>query len=325
MIFFLTLCMTVCFSCFLLTLFVGLVLASGLAGIVGKLATTARCRASAAILFAVQVLPVCFAAVVTFGWMLPSFIVLEPRNTTESPGFHLWLMTGLSAALLFIFAWRCGHLVYETNRASKQWLRSATQLFPKTSVPTYRIQGEAPLVAVIGIFRPRIFVSQGVLSLFTTQELTAALAHEMAHVHAWDNLKRFVLRVIRLPRWIAPLAGLESTWASAAECDADENAVRVGAAPLELASALVKVGRLTGVSSWERSILACHLVAEPGSSSVTMRVHLLRHLLSSRELPREGMNSSIPVIVGLIIAADYGFLIPIALPVGHRIIELLVR
>ncbi|MEO6392138.1 MAG: M56 family metallopeptidase, partial [Pyrinomonadaceae bacterium] len=104
-----------------------------------------------------------------------------------------------------------------------------------------------PLIAVVGILRPRMFVAVKVLDHLDPAELAAAIAHEQGHLLAADNFKRVVIDFCAAFAWWMPgLNRLRTRWAEAAELAADEYAAAGSSAkPLNLASALVKLARLT--------------------------------------------------------------------------------
>jgi hypothetical protein len=82
-----------------------------------------------------------------------------------------------------------------------------------------------PLLAVTGMFSPRIVVSRHLLSnvAFSQEHLEIALAHENAHVSHRDNLKYFVLASLT---FFHPSAkGSLGRWRYAAEIAADDDAV----------------------------------------------------------------------------------------------------
>ncbi len=51
----------------------------------------------------------------------------------------------------------------------------------------------------VGIFRSRIFLSRGLLSACTEQDVRAIIAHEQAHQHRFDNLRRILLGLFLAP------------------------------------------------------------------------------------------------------------------------------
>jgi Zn-dependent protease with chaperone function len=82
-----------------------------------------------------------------------------------------------------------------------------------------------PLLAVAGLFSPRIVLSQHLLdnAAFSPQLLEIALAHEKAHIRHHDNLKRFVLTSLALSG--LGMKGSLQHWRYAAEHAADDDAV----------------------------------------------------------------------------------------------------
>jgi hypothetical protein len=100
-----------------------------------------------------------------------------------------------------------------------------------------------PLVAVVGIWRPRLLIARQVIETCDDAEIDVVMAHEAAHVAAGDNLMRFLFAC-------APFAGarvageIEQAWTHAAEERADDFARRDSRSSLALASALTKVARL---------------------------------------------------------------------------------
>ena len=63
-----------------------------------------------------------------------------------------------------------------------------------TSMPAYAIDTDAPVMALVGVLRPRLLITRPVLEALTDEELRASVAHELGHWRAWDNLKRLAMR-----------------------------------------------------------------------------------------------------------------------------------
>ena len=125
-------------------------------------------------------------------------------------------------------------------------LRAEAVRIQGTSSPVFRLSHPFPLIAVVGILRPRVFVSAQLFNLLDHREILAALKHEAGHLSARDNLKCLLLRGCRDLLSPVPLGcSLEFAWRKAAEAAADEYAARAGgSAALDLASALIKIARL---------------------------------------------------------------------------------
>src|SRR5262249_10192338 len=146
------------------------------------------------------------------------------------------------AAVRTVQAWR------RVSQQTREWMRHAVPLaLSGTALPAYAIDADQPVIALVGLFRPRLRVPRGLLDALPPAELAASVAHELGHQRALDNLKR--LAMCAAPDLLRPLGAaraLERRWAAAAEHCADRMAGRDGAeARCALASALVKVARLT--------------------------------------------------------------------------------
>ena len=176
---------------------------------------------------------------------------------------------GLAAAIYRIIAsW------WQTRKLIGDWMVTSDPVeIEGVSMPAYKLRHPFPVIAVVGIFRPRIFVAEQVFSELDKPELVAALSHEAGHISSFDNLKRVAMRVCR-DLLVFPLGkSLDSGWLLAAESAADEYAaVRGGSGyALNLASALVKIGRITPIGQTQRLPIAAYLI-EPDDTSLAQRV-----------------------------------------------------
>jgi hypothetical protein len=183
-----------------------------------------------------------FAALV----FLPSYWRYEPRELGEA--FDLTLATlaiGAGALLCWgvargVAAWRAA------ARRTRAWRQLSRPLnLDGTPVQAHAVDVAAPIMALAGVFRPRLLITRGVLDALNEEELRAGVAHELGHWHAWDNLKRLAMRAAPDLLCLTSAAGtIEARWASAAEHAADHRACGDDRARCALASALVKVARL---------------------------------------------------------------------------------
>lgn len=195
-------------------------------------------------LFFVRLLPAAAGLLVTLGIVLPAFLLHEPARTNERLELPLLVPSALGLALVVSFVYRCLRAWVRLDGLRRGWMRSARRLAPdQKGVEIFAVADPGALIVVTGIVKPTVFVSQPVVSSLSESESAAAIAHELAHVAAGDNLKQFLLQATRLPCFDR-LAGLDREWRLAAELAADELAIRLGIPVLELASALVKVARL---------------------------------------------------------------------------------
>jgi len=199
-----------------------------------------------------RLLPAAAATVAVATVFLPSYWLYEPRDYTE--GFQAALSAvALFASALVIAAIARGAAAWiRASRRATYWLTVAQPIaLAGTSLPAYRIAVDAPVLALVGVFKPRLFISRSVAAVLTDEELAASAAHEVGHRRAFDNFKRLLF--LGAPDFLpAALARtLEQQWAAAAERDADRRAsdgVRgegaIVAARCALASAIVKVARM---------------------------------------------------------------------------------
>jgi Zn-dependent protease with chaperone function len=178
---------------------------------------------------------------------LPSYWRYEPREFVE--GFDVTL-TALAVLALAIVGTSVARGVTAWRRADQRtqdWMRAGRPLaLADTSMQAFAIDTDAPLMALVGVVRPRLLITRPVLEALTDEELRASVAHEVGHWRAWDNLKRLAMRAAPdLLSATGAARALERRWAAAAEHVADLGAGDGGDARCALASALVKVARLT--------------------------------------------------------------------------------
>jgi len=199
----------------------------------------------AALLLRLRLLPAGAALLIAFGVALPIFAWFEPRHTDEA--LARTLAAGALIGLLFAARgiWHGAAALAATRRVQRDWLRRGRAIqIAGSSLPVYAIDEPFPVVAVVGIWRPALFVAERVLRECTDDEVRAMVRHECAHVGERDNLKRLLMRM-------SPGLGrqsLDRAWWHAAEEAADAAAMGGSAAvALELAQALIHVARLAPV------------------------------------------------------------------------------
>ncbi|MGE5243245.1 MAG: M56 family metallopeptidase [Betaproteobacteria bacterium] len=228
------------------------VLSAGVAAIAVKLtrraAETGRSR-SARRWLALRLLPCAVSAAFVAGVFLPSYWRFEPRDLTEGFDITLTGLAALGGALLVLAAVRGAGAWLRVARRARLWMAASERLtIPGVSLPAYRVEVAQPVLALVGIFRPRLLVTRGLLDALTPEELAAAIAHEIGHCRARDNLKRLAMCAAPdLLGWTASARAIESAWAAAAEHRADHAASTSPRLRVALASALVKVARLTPI------------------------------------------------------------------------------
>jgi Zn-dependent protease with chaperone function len=215
-----------------------------------RIARPVGCRART--LLALRLLPGVGALVVASAIVLPAFLFFEPRAGTErvTPGL---LLLVLSAAALGAAGLGRGLRAVLATRSFLRSLgaRSVRLAHLPIAVPVYRVSTALPLVAVIGVVRARLFVSERVLEALSAEELRAVLDHEAAHLAARDNLKRMLMRLTPdLLAFVRAGREIEDGWCAAAEEQADRHAAGPGGLrALDLAASLVKAARMMGTGT----------------------------------------------------------------------------
>jgi hypothetical protein len=202
---------------------------------------------------ALRLLPAAASIGLIAAVFLPSYWKYEPRDYSE--GFDLTLATAAVVALVVgVSAFARGAAAWlRASHRAQAWLQTAHPLtLAGTSMRAFEIDADAPIVALVGVLRPRLFIARRVVRALTGEELAASVAHELGHWRALDNLKRLAMRTAPdLLATTSVASDLERRWASASEQVADRDACeRVsvadrGRARCALASAIVKVARMT--------------------------------------------------------------------------------
>lgn len=321
---FYVLCVALCLGMLFLALTAALVVCFPFSNLIRRSATRATAAGAADMMFGFRIAPFALATIVSLGLAVPAFLEFEPRSTREMLDWPLLFLAMGGAVVLLLILRRTVFMLRATWNLQHHWIENSVPLdLDGVRCPVYCVDRATSLLAVTGIFRPRIFISADIAQALTQQELAAALGHELAHLRSFDNLKQLLLRSIALP--FADFRDMDRAWVSAAEIAADEDAVRSGASALELSSALVKVGRMsTGVMMSPR-LAASHLVPYGCGASTSSRAAHLCELLS-RELKPVHRKSPVALLsAGLALFALYCVSLNALLPAVHDALEWMVR
>ncbi len=237
----------------------------------------------AKIIFAFRVFPIIGALIFVLAFLLPAFLLFEPYNTKEVVTYKLALPALLSVFGILLAAFRVGGKLWKTRRLIAGWLVRAEKIsVSNVEIPVYCIQHEFPLIAVVGVFSPKIFVARQIFDSLDAAEFRAAIAHEYGHLIAYDNLKRIILGVCR-DLLVVPFGRrFDRLWSETAESAADEYAVRNGGneTAINLAAAIVKIARIAPMNATPTTLAGASLLTEQ-TGDVTWRV---RHLLWLSEI-----------------------------------------
>ena len=224
----------------------------------------------ARVLLALRLLPAVASILFVVGVFLPSFLELEPRDFDEAFGLTTTAFAALSCALLSAALWRGAGALRDAVSCTRSWIDRARPIaLPGSPAPVFCLDAPTPMMTLVGVFRPKLLVTTPLVDLLTPEELRAAISHEVGHLGSWDNLKRLAMRAT--PDALSVLGAsrtLEQSWALAAEHAADARAAHDPETGLALASALLKIARLTP------PIAAEHALASPlvGGDAIVSRI-----------------------------------------------------
>ena len=237
---------------------------------------TARHRhpgTAANLLFTVRILPAGLAVALALLFALPAFLLFEPHPSNDYIGPLQLTMAALGGLLLAIMIARTVRVLRANSLVEKHWKTQSNRTYiPGIEIPTYCVSGVPSLFVVAGLFRPCVFVGREIIERFSAPEMAAAAAHEMAHIHAHDNFKLLLLEISRPPAWLMRLGISDDVWMDAADLAADRSSLAAGNAPLHLASALLKVGRLRNSFASRFTVSGSHLLPAHSGPCLETRV-----------------------------------------------------
>ena len=275
--------------------------------------------------FALRVAPIVLALAGLGFLIIPAWLAYEPIRTSEGIGWPLVATAILTTGCVATAVINLIRSMLATQRTLTAWRHGATPVrIEGIDSEVFRIDHWFPLLATVGIQRPRIFIAAQVLDALEAREVRAAIQHELAHQHRRDNLKTAVMRFCRdLLPIVSGLRSLDHTFAAAAEQAADEASVtQESSSGIDLASALVKIGRLVPYGATINMAATAFIVDGDGGLAARIR------RLSSAETVIAVPTSSRRLVISVFVVASivaYVFAAPRALLVVHTIIEQLVR
>ena len=194
--------------------------------------------------------------------------------------------------------------------AERVKLRRARQAAAE-GVPVRVVLGPAGLAVSAGLLRPLILLSRDVVGHLSETELSAVLAHEVAHAHRFDGLRTLA---VHFAAALSPVRGtchMEQAYDLDREILCDAEAVRRGTDPLALAGALVALAR-TQLGSEQRAAVTSVAPAILGhhdpERSLRTRIGLL---LETEEGfvagPSEARSwAALALVLGMAVAVPHG-------------------
>ena len=151
-------------------------------------------RAAARFLLALRMLPFAFAALFVLALCVPSYLRFEPALTSERAGAVCLVLGLLGAATCSLAIARSARSLLVSWRHNRLCQLAAQKApMPRISSQMLVVENEVPLLAMSGLFGPKLLISTRVLRELSHEELDAALRHEQAHRSSRDNAKRLLL------------------------------------------------------------------------------------------------------------------------------------
>ncbi len=157
---------------------------------------------------------------------------------------------------------------------------------------------------VIGVLRPMILLPATLTTGLTTDELSAILSHELAHIRRYDLWMNLLQRIIESLLFFHPVVWFLSHRLSAErEICCDDLVIRSGHQPMNYAGALLRMAELcAGVSSQNSLSLAA---TSGGTSLLEHRVLRLIHETPSTRLSldRKGLLVLVSGLIATLVIA----------------------
>jgi len=249
-------------------------------------------------------MPTVAAVLIIFGLILPSFLLYEPQESPETISLKLAIVVCIAvfgtttAALRIIGSW------WRTRRLTSEWCRNSVLItIDSISIPVFKLSHSLPVFAVVGVFRPRLFIAEQVLSTLDETEIEAVIQHELGHIAARDNLKRLLMKLAGDLN-VFPIGGaLERNWNEVVEAAADEYAVENTGrqTALHLAGALIKIARILPDEAAPRMPAVSYSVLS--GAPLTLRIRRLLRLAETdnNTYTAQHVSMSAPVAIFMLL------------------------
>jgi hypothetical protein len=182
---------------------------TGLHRLIGPLLARLHAQPRAAILLALALLPLGVATLVAVlgfaplvgGWVVDAHCHPATGCATHVPAVHADAL--LAAALLLGAAIAAGTLLWRIARRLRKSLlvaRSLSFLAERPDRQPYEvIESREPFAYCVGLLRPHVMLSRGLIDRLSRAQLEVVLRHELAHAARRDNLRLWLAGLALLP------------------------------------------------------------------------------------------------------------------------------
>jgi hypothetical protein len=270
-----------------------------------------RQREKSRLLLSIRLFPAVASIVFAGALFLPSHWVFEPRDANETLGV-VWYAAALTGLLMLVHSSARALEIFRGGRR----LRTGERRSTLDIADVREVEGLRGL-SLAGVVRPRILIGPAVAQELSSAELEVAVAHELAHKQAFDNLARWAM--LCAPDFLG-ISGaarrLERDWHAAAESRAVRgDSIRA----VHLASALVKVTRLAAEGPASPRVPAWSTLNDPPLLEQRVR----RLVAGAVPVAAPGRSRTIPALVTL--GAAFLLAVPALAVAVHRLTETLVN
>jgi beta-lactamase regulating signal transducer with metallopeptidase domain/lipopolysaccharide biosynthesis regulator YciM len=186
-----------------------------------------------------------------------SYLLLRPAEWPPFMGSHpassnahglTWLWLAGTAASLFLWLWRVWPripAVRQPNPGETATLQEASLRLGFTRPVVLQIVEGTRAPGALGILHPRVILPEGLSAELSAAELTAVLAHELAHLRRRDNLWAALAHLVASVFWFHPLVWfLERRLLAERETACDELVLLHGTQPEAYLAGILKVCRM---------------------------------------------------------------------------------
>lgn len=157
------------------------------------------------------------------------------------------LSFGIAVSQVLVSSWATRRALREASPASDQELPFIPQLREisekaRIRPPKVFVTRRRGVLCTVGVLRPSIVISSELLETLDPDEMTAALAHEIAHIVRNDNVLGTAAGIVRWLTFFSPVSHFAmNVYLNEREKAADDFAVELTGDHLALASSIIKV------------------------------------------------------------------------------------
>jgi Peptidase family M48 len=236
----------ICLASFFLVHLAMVLLAVRLSAWIIGISARIRPQQAGRLLLGLRLAPACVAFCVVVALCVPSYLRYEQDGVAEKVGSFCLLASALGLTVCAVAVGKGLRALLQSFKVARRCPSiEAAAAWSKVLAPNEDVAG-MPLMALVGVVRPRLILSRRVLEALSPEQLEAALSHERAHQLSRDNLKRLLVALAPdVFPFVRGFGDVEHEWERCIELAADDHATggQMGRS-VALAEALIRVARL---------------------------------------------------------------------------------